>query len=129
MDARHCTAAAKYGAQQAKSPQPGGGGGERGEGETTRGTRASQSESGKRGREESESVIVAQSSKGARLARIACWPEVLNRTQISPARVRSLSRITLLLCTLHRLLLPLQHALAYCHVAQMLRTSAALSAQ
>lgn len=72
-------------------------------------------------------MIVAQSSKGARLARIACWPKVLNNLSHSPA----LSRITdthfcalFIVCLLPLLL---QHALA-CHVAQMLRTSA-LSAQ
>lgn len=71
-------------------------------------------------------MIVAQSSKGARLARIACRPKVLNNLSHSPA----LSRITdTHFCALFIVcLLPLlQHALA-CHVAQMLRTSA-LSAQ
>ena len=72
-------------------------------------------------------MIVAQSSKGARLARIACRPKVLNNNlSHSPA----LSRITNThFCALFIVcLLPLlQHALA-CHVAQMLRTSA-LSAQ
>lgn len=100
-----------------------------GECETTRGHACEPVKERQAGEGESKSVIVAQSSEGARLARIACWPKVLNRTEISPVRLRSLSRITLLSCTLHRLLPPLQHAIAHCHVAQMLRTSAALSAQ